>query len=97
MADDLESLDLRSSRALIFSNISIRTRYVLNRCRTEGMCCDTALRMMERKIFLAVGRKSSFARLVFYISTVFVPVFPFQVHAGTMLYRVDSDQTNEDW
>ena len=49
--------------------------------------------------FLAVGRKSSFARLVFNLSTVSVPVCLFQVDAGTMLYRIDCDvhlQTNED-
>ena len=52
-----------------------------------------ALRMMARKIFsfLAVGRKSYFAQLVFNLSTVSVPVCLLQVDAGTMLYRVDSD------
>ena len=53
---------------------------------------------MARKIILAVGRKPSFAQLVFNISTV--SGFPFQVDAETMLYWVDSDvnlQTNEDW
>ena len=50
--------------------------------------------------FLAVGRKSSFAQLVFILSTVSVPVCLFQVDAGTMLHRIDCDvhmQTNEDW
>ena len=45
--------------------------------------------------FLAVGWKSSFAQLLFYLCTVSAPV-----EARTMLYRVDSDvhmQTNEDW
>ena len=64
------------------------------------MWYDAALRMMARKISsLAVGWKPSFAQLVFNLSTVSVPVFRFQVDAGTM-YRVDSDvhlQTNEDW
>ena len=46
------SLDLRSSRALIFSNIFAGTGSVLIRCRPEGICCDAALRMIVRKIFL---------------------------------------------
>ena len=50
-AGEVESLDLRSSRALIFSNISVGTGSVLRRCRPEGMLCDAALRMMARKIF----------------------------------------------
>ena len=47
-----------------------------------------------------ICRKPSFAQLVFNLSTVSVPVFLFQVDAGTMLYRVDSDvhlKTIEDW
>ena len=40
--------------------------------------------------FLAVGWKPSFAQRVLYLSTVSVPICPFQVDAGTMLYRVDS-------
>ena len=50
--------------------------------------------------FVAVGRKPSFAQLVFNRSTVSVPVCLFQVDTGTMLYLVDCDvhlQTNEDW
>ena len=50
--------------------------------------------------FLAVDRKTSFAQLVFNLSTVSVPVCLFRVDAGTMLYRGDCDvhlQTNEDW
>ena len=45
------SLDLRSSRALIFSNISVGTGSVFIRCPPEGMWCDAALRIMARKIF----------------------------------------------
>ena len=88
-AAEVESLDLRSSRALTISNIYVGTGYVLIRC-----CPRILLRMMARKIFfsfLAVGQKPSFAQLVFNLSTVSVPVFPFQGDAGTMLYRVDSD------
>ena len=44
------SIDLRSSRALIFSNISAGTGSVLIRCRPEGICRDAAFRMMVRKI-----------------------------------------------
>ena len=47
----VESLDLKSSRALIFSNISVGTGSVLIQCRPEGMWCDAALRIMARKIF----------------------------------------------
>ena len=47
---EVGSVDLRSSRALILSNISTRTGSVLIRCRPEGICCDTAFRMMVRKI-----------------------------------------------
>ena len=45
------SLDLRSSRALILSNISAGTGSVLIRCRPEGICRDAAFKMMVRKIF----------------------------------------------
>ena len=45
------SLDLRSSRAVILSNISAETGSVLIRCRTEGICRDAAFIMMVRKIF----------------------------------------------
>ena len=48
---EVGSLDLRSSRALIFSNISAGTGSVLIRCRPEGICRDAAFRMMVRKIF----------------------------------------------
>ena len=88
-ADLVESLDLRSSRALIVSNISVGTGSVLSRSRPEGMWC-----------YAAVGRHPSFAQLVFKLSTASVPVCLFHVDAGTMLYRVDSDvhlQTNQDW
>ena len=47
----MASLDLRSSRALILSNISAETGSVLIRCRPEGICCDAAFRMMVREIF----------------------------------------------
>ena len=50
-AGEVGSLDMRSSRALIFSNISVGTGSVLIRCRPEGMWCDAALRIMARKIF----------------------------------------------
>ena len=48
---EVESLGLRSSRALIFPNISIGTGSVLSRCQPEGMWCDAALSMMARKTF----------------------------------------------
>ena len=76
---------------------------MLIRCRPEGMWCDASLRIMARKIFfsfLVVGRKTSFAQVVFNLSTVSAPVCPFQVDAGTMLCLGDSEvhlQTNEDW
>ena len=50
-AGEIESPDLRSSHALIFSNISVATGSMLCKCRLEDMCCDAALRMMARKIF----------------------------------------------
>ena len=49
-AGEVGSPDLRSSRALTFSNISAGTG-VLIRCRPEGICRDAAFRMMVRKIF----------------------------------------------
>ena len=73
-AGEVESLDLRSSRALIFSNISVGTSSVLSRCGPEGIWCDFSLRMVARKIFLAVGRQPAFAQLVFNLSTVSVPL-----------------------
>ena len=46
----MESLDLRSSRALILFNMSAGTGTILIRCRPEGICCDAAFRMMVRNI-----------------------------------------------
>ena len=48
---EVGSLDLRSSRVLILSNISAGTGSILIRCRPEGICRDAAFRMMVRKIF----------------------------------------------
>ena len=45
-ASEVGSLDLRSSRALIFSNISAGTGSVLIRCCPEGICRDAAFRMI---------------------------------------------------
>ena len=50
-AGDVGSLDMISSRALIFSNISVGTGSVLIRCSPEGMWCGAALRIMARKTF----------------------------------------------
>ena len=50
-AGEVGSLDLRSSRALIFSIISSGIGSVLIRCRLEGICRNAAFRMMVRKIF----------------------------------------------
>ena len=50
--------------------------------------------------FLAVGWKSSFAHVVLYLLTIWVPVCLLLVEAVTMGYRVDSEfnlKTNEDW
>ena len=58
-AGEVESLDLRSYRALIFSNISVGTGSVLSRCRPEGMWCDAVLKMMSRKIFSFVASRSA--------------------------------------
>ena len=49
------SLDLKSSRALILSNISTGTGSVLIRCRPEGICRGAAFRRMVRKIFPLFG------------------------------------------
>ena len=102
-AGEVGSLDLRSSRALIISNISAATGSVLIRCRPEGICRDAAFRRMVRKIFspfLAVCWKPSFAQFMLYLLTISVPVCFLLVEAGTMGYVVDSEvylQTNEDW
>ena len=100
---EVESLDLRSSRALIFSNISVVTGFVLNRCHPEGMWCDTALRIMACKIFSPFWQLVG-SRLLLSLSSISLlyrsQFSLFQVDAGMMLYRVDSDvhlQTNEDW
>ena len=50
-AGEVGSLDLRSSRAVILSNISAGNGSVLIRCRPEGICRDAAFRMMVHKIF----------------------------------------------
>ena len=93
---------MRSS--LIFPNISVGTRSVLIRCRPEGMWCDAAFLLLSFSpfllfSFLVVSRESSFAQLVFNLYCI-GPRLPFQVDAGTMLYRGDCDvhlQTNKDW
>ena len=54
-AGDVGSLDLRSYRALILSNISAVTGSVLIQCRPEGISCDASFRMMVRKIFSQFG------------------------------------------
>ena len=50
-AGDVRSLDLKSSHALNFSNISAVTGSVSKRCHPEGIWCDAAFRMMVRKVF----------------------------------------------
>ena len=45
-AGEVVSLDLRSSRVLILSNISVGTGSVLIRCCPEGICRDADFRMM---------------------------------------------------
>ena len=50
-AGDVGHLDLRSSRALIHSNISAGTGSVLIQCRPGGTCCDAVFRMIVHKIF----------------------------------------------
>ena len=101
-AGEVETLDLRSSRALIFSNISVGSGSVLNRYSPEGMWCDAALRMMASKIFYLFGNWSK--AVIFSVCLQFLycigPSLFFQVDAGTMLCRVDSDvhlHANEDW
>ena len=68
---------------------------MLSLCCPKCMWCDVALRMIARKPFspcaqltVGTGRKQCFAQLIFYLSTVSVPVYLFHVDAGTMLYRV---------
>ena len=73
MAGEVESLDLRSSRALIFSNVSVGTGFVLSQCRPEGIWCDAALRIMACKIvspfWQLVG--SGILLSLFYISLLY--------------------------
>ena len=57
-AGEVESLNLRSSHALILSNISVGTGSVLIWCCPEGMWCDAALRIMARQIFSPFGSRS---------------------------------------
>ena len=64
------SLDLRSSRALILSNISTGTGSVLIRCRPEGICHDAAVRMMVRNIFSPFGSLRE---------AVFCSVYPYDI------------------
>ena len=68
-AGEFGSLDLRSCRALIFSNISVGTGSVLIRCRPEGMWCDAALRIMARNIF-SPSWQSVGSRLLLSLSSI---------------------------
>ena len=65
---------MRSSRALIFSNISAGTGSVLRRRQPEGIWCAAAFRMMVLQLFLAVGWQPSFAQLILYLLSIWVPV-----------------------
>ena len=65
------SLDLRSSRALIRSNVSAGTGSVLLRCRPEGICRDAAFRMMVRKIFSPFWQFVG-SRLLLSLSSIFL-------------------------
>ena len=69
---EVGSLDLRSSRALIFSNISAGTGSVLIRCRPEGICRDAAFRMMVRKIFSLFWQFDG-SRLLLSLSSISFP------------------------
>ena len=75
-AGELESLDLRSSRALIFSNISVGIGSVLSRCRPEG-CCVKNNGTQDLFSFLAVVG-SRLVQLVFNLYCI-GPSFPSQV------------------
>ena len=55
--------------ALIFSNISVGTGYVLIWCRPKGMWCDAALRIMACKIFSPFW-KSVGSRLLLSLSSI---------------------------
>ena len=65
-AGEMGPLDLRSSRVLIFSNISAGTGSVLRRCRPEGIWCAAAFRMVVRKIVsTSLDREDSESRCGF--------------------------------
>ena len=55
-AGEVGSLNLRSYRVLILSNIPAGTGSVLIRRRPKGVCRDAAFRMMARKIFSPFGQ-----------------------------------------
>ena len=57
-AGEVGSLDLRPSRALMFSNISAGIGSVLRRFRPEG--CDVDFRMMTRRIFCSACHLSPY-------------------------------------
>ena len=102
-AGEVGSLDLSSSCAFIFSNISVGTGSVLIRCRPEGMWYDAALRIMACKIFSPFWQSVG-SRLLLSLSSIsllYRSQFSFfRLMLVTMLYRGDCDvhlQTNEDW
>ena len=85
-----------------FSNISVGTGSVLIRCRPEGMWSDAALRIMARKIISLFWQSVGSRLFSTCLQSIYClgPSLPFQVDAGTMLYRGDCGvhlQTNEDW
>ena len=102
-AGEVGSLDLRSSRALIFSNISAGTGSVLIRCRSEGICHDAAFRMMVRKIFSPFWQFDR-SRLLLSLSSIslrYRSQFAFfklkLVRWGMGLISMVHLQTNEEW
>ena len=65
------SLDLRSSSALTFSNISAGTGSGLGRYRPEVRWCDAAFKMMVREIFSPFGS---------WLEALFCPACPLSLY-----------------
>ena len=72
---------LKSSSALIFSNISPRTNSMLSLCSPDGQMVYGVILLFE------VGSKSSCSQFVLYLFTVSVPIFLLHVETGTMWHR----------
>ena len=93
-AGEVRYVDLRSSCALILSNISAGTGCVLIRCRQEGIWCDAAFRIMVRTIFSTLWLIVRSIRKLMRIDRWSEPRFALVCQLVEMIREADSNETS---